>query len=129
MGCRVFGRVSRIDEDPTTHNLTIHSEDSLLGQPIEVEADMVVLATAAIPKKGSADIARILNLSRGADGFFMESHPKLKPMDAPTDGVFYAGACQGLKDIPFCVSQGSGAASRAALLFLSRSGRLNLSSQ
>jgi len=110
----IRGRVSRIDEDPTTHNLTIHSEDSLLGQPIEVEADMVVLATAAIPKKGSADIARILNLSRGADGFFMESHPKLKPMDAPTDGVFYAGACQGLKDIPFCVSQGSGAASRAA---------------
>jgi heterodisulfide reductase subunit A len=44
----------------------------------------------------------------------MESHPKLKPMDAPTDGVFYAGACQGLKDIPFSVSQGSGAASRAA---------------
>ncbi len=75
---------------------------------------MVVLATAAIPKKGSAEIARILNLSRGSDGFFMEAHPKLKPMDAPTDGVFYAGACVGLKDIPFSVSQGSGAASRAA---------------
>ena len=86
----------------------------MLGTPIEVEADMVVLATAAIPKKGSEEIARILNLSRGSDGFFMESHPKLKPMDAPTDGVFYAGACQGLKDIPYSVSQGSGAASRAA---------------
>jgi heterodisulfide reductase subunit A len=110
----IRGRVSRIDEDPKTHNLTVHSEDSILGQPIEVEADMVVLATAAIPKKGSADIARILNLSRGSDGFFMEAHPKLKPMDAPTDGVFYAGACAGLKDIPFSVSQGSGAASRAA---------------
>ncbi len=110
----VRGRVSRIDEEPKTHNLILYSEDANLGQPIEVEAEMVVLATASIPKKGSADIARILNLSRGADGFFMESHPKLKPMDAPTDGVFYAGACQGLKDIPFCVSQGSGAASRAA---------------
>jgi heterodisulfide reductase subunit A len=44
----------------------------------------------------------------------MESHPKLKPMDAPTDGIFLAGACQGLKDIPYSVSQGSGAASRAA---------------
>jgi heterodisulfide reductase subunit A2 len=75
---------------------------------------MVVLATAAIPKKGSADVARILNLSRGSDGFFMEAHPKLKPMDAPTDGVFYAGSCVGLKDIPYSVSQGSGAASRAA---------------
>jgi heterodisulfide reductase subunit A len=110
----IRGRVSRIDEDPRTHNLIVHSEDQTLGQPIEIEAEMVVLATAAIPKKGSDEIARILNLSRGADGFFMESHPKLKPMDAPTDGVFYAGACQGLKDIPFSVSQGSGAASRAA---------------
>ena len=110
----IRGRVSRIDEDPTTHNLILHSEDQTLGQPIEIEAEMVVLATAAIPRKGSDEIARILNLSRGADGFFMESHPKLKPMDAPTDGVFYAGACQGLKDIPASVSQGSGAASRAA---------------
>jgi heterodisulfide reductase subunit A2 len=110
----IHGRVSRIDEDPTTHNLTVHSEDSNLGQPIEVEADMVVLATAAIPKKGSDEVARILNLSRDSNGFFMEAHPKLKPMDAPTDGIFYAGACAGLKDIPYSVSQGSGAASRAA---------------
>jgi heterodisulfide reductase subunit A2 len=109
----IRGRVSRIDEDPATHNLTVHSEDSLLGHPIEVEADMVVLATASIPKKGSEEVARILNLSRDADGFFMEAHPKLKPLDAPTDGVFFAGACAGLKDIPYSVSQGSGAASRA----------------
>ena len=110
----IHGRVGRINEDPNTHNLLIRAEDQTLDLPIEIEADMVVLATAAIPKKGSDEIARVLNLSRGADGFFMESHPKLKPMDAPTDGVFYAGACQGLKDIPFSVSQGSGAASRAA---------------
>ena len=110
----IRGRVSRIDEDPKTHNMIVHAEDQTLGQPIEIPAEMVVLATAAIPKKGSDEIARKLNLSRGADGFFMESHPKLKPMDAPTDGVFYAGACQGLKDIPFSVSQGSGAASRVA---------------
>jgi heterodisulfide reductase subunit A len=112
----IHGRVGRINEDPETHNLLIRAEDQTLDLPIEVEAGMVVLATAAIPKKGSDEIARILNLSRGADGFFMESHPKLKPMDAPTDGVFYAGACQGLKDIPFSVSQGSGAASRAATI-------------
>jgi heterodisulfide reductase subunit A2 len=110
----IRGRVSRIEEDPKTHNLTVCSENSLLGQPIEVDVDMVVLATAAIPKKGSDELARILNISRGQDGFFMEAHPKLKPMDAPTDGVFFAGACAGLKDIPYSVSQGSGAASRAA---------------
>ncbi len=110
----IRGRVSRIDEVPSTHNLIIHAEDTELGQPIEIEAEMVVLATASIPKKGSDEMARILNLTRGADGFFMESHPKLKPLEAPTDGIFFAGACQGLKDIPYSVSQGSGAASKAA---------------
>ncbi|NWF87560.1 hydrogenase iron-sulfur subunit [Candidatus Bathyarchaeota archaeon] len=110
----IRGRVSQILEVPETKNLLIHTEDMTLGQPIEIEAEMVVLATAAIPKKGTDEIARILNVTRGADGFFMESHPKLKPIDAPTDGVFFAGACQGLKDIPYSVSQGSGAASRAA---------------
>ncbi|MDI6805476.1 MAG: hydrogenase iron-sulfur subunit [Candidatus Bathyarchaeia archaeon] len=110
----IRGRVSRVLEIPETKNLILHAEDMTLGQPIEVEADMVVLATAAIPKKGSEEIARILNLTRGADGFFMESHPKLKPLDAPTDGIFLAGSCQAPKDIPYSVSQGSGAAARAA---------------
>jgi heterodisulfide reductase subunit A len=110
----IRGRVSRVLEIPETKNLLIHAEDMTLGQPIEIEAEMVVLATAAIPKKGSEEIARILNLTRGADGFFMESHPKLKPLDAPTDGIFLAGACQAPKDIPYSVSQGCGAASRAA---------------
>ena len=110
----IRGRVSRISEDPKTLNLTVHSEDTLLGAPIDVEADLVVLATASIAKKGSDNLARILNVSRGQDGFFLEAHPKLKPLDAPTDGIFYAGACVGLKDIPYSVSQGSGAASRAA---------------
>jgi heterodisulfide reductase subunit A len=110
----VRGRVSRVAEVPETKNLIIHAEDMALGQPIEVEAEMVVLATAAIPKKSSDKTARTLNLTRGADGFFMESHPKLKPLDAPTDGIFFAGSCQGPKDIPYSVSQGNGAASRAA---------------
>jgi len=110
----IRGRVSRILEVPETNNLVIHAEDMTLGQPIEIESEMVVLATAAIPKKGTDEMARVLNLTRGADGFFMESHPKLKPIDTPTDGIFLAGACQGLKDIPYSVSQGSGAASRAA---------------
>jgi heterodisulfide reductase subunit A len=110
----IRGKVSRVLEIPETKNLILHAEDMTLGQPIEVEANLVVLATAATPKKGSDNVARILNLTRGADGFFMESHPKLKPMEAPTDGIFLAGACQGLKDIPYSVSQGSGAASKAA---------------
>nr|NIO36765.1 hydrogenase iron-sulfur subunit [Candidatus Bathyarchaeota archaeon] len=110
----VRGRVSRIFEESETKDLIIHAEDMTLGQPIELKAEMVVLATAAIRKEGTDKVARILSLTRGADGFFMESHPKLKPIDAPTDGIFLAGACQGLKDIPYSVSQGSGAAGRAA---------------
>jgi len=112
----IRGRVSRILEDPKTRNLIVHAEDMTLGEPIELETELVVLSTAAVPSKKSDEMARILNISRGADGFFMESHPKLKPLDTPADGIFLAGACQGPKDIPYSVSQGSGAAARAATI-------------
>jgi len=110
----IRGRASQIIEDPKTKNLIIRAEDMTLGEPIEIEAELVVLCTAAIPSKGSEDVARILNVTRGTDGFFMESHPKLKPIDTAVDGIFLAGACQGPKDIPYSVAQGSGAAARAA---------------
>jgi heterodisulfide reductase subunit A len=112
----IRGKASQIIEDPETKNLTIRAEEMALGEPIELEAEMVVLCTAAIPKKGSDEVSRIFNISRGTDGFFMESHPKLKPIDTPVDGIFLAGACQGPKDIPYSVAQGSGAAGRAATI-------------
>jgi len=104
---------SKIVEDPETKNLTIYAMKEN-GEPIEVKAEIVVLSTAAIPNRGSDETARILGIARGADGFFMESHPKLKPVETAVDGVFLAGACQGPKDIPYSVSHGSGAAARAA---------------
>jgi heterodisulfide reductase subunit A len=112
----IRGRASHILEDPETKNLIVRAEDMTLGQPIDLPTEMVVLCTAAVPKADAAEIARILNISRGTDGFFMESHPKLKPIDTPVDGVFVAGACQAPKDIPYSVSQGSGAAARAATI-------------
>jgi len=112
----IRGRVSKILEGPKTKNLMVHAEDMTLGEPIELEAELVVLSTAAVPSKGSDEMARVLNVTRGTDGFFMESHPKLKPLDTAVDGIFLAGACQGPKDIPYSVSQGSGAASRAATI-------------
>ncbi|UCF59211.1 MAG: hydrogenase iron-sulfur subunit [Candidatus Bathyarchaeota archaeon] len=112
----IRGRAVHILEDPKTKNLTVRAEDMTLGELVELEAELVVLATAAIPTKGTDEMARILSVTRGADGFFMESHPKLKPIDTAVDGVFLAGACQGLKDIPYSVSQGSGAAARAATI-------------
>jgi heterodisulfide reductase subunit A len=110
----IRGRISQINEDPKTKNLLIRAEDMMLGQPIEIESELVVLSTAAIPSKGTDEVSRILSITRGGDGFFMESHPKLKPLDTSVDGIFLAGACQGPKDIPYSVSQGSGAAARAA---------------
>jgi heterodisulfide reductase subunit A len=112
----IRGRVSKILEDSKTKNLIVHAEDMTLGEPLELEAELVVLSTAAIPSKGTDEMARILSVTRGADGFFMESHPKLKPLDTAVDGIFLAGACQAPKDIPYSVSQGSGAASRAATI-------------
>jgi heterodisulfide reductase subunit A len=112
----IRGRAMHILEDTKTKNLTIRTEDMTLGEPIEIEAELVVLSTAAVPSKGTDELARILSLTRGADGFFMESHPKLKPLDTPVDGIFLAGCCQGAKDIPYGVSQGSGAAARAATI-------------
>lgn len=112
----IRGRVSQINEDQKTKNLLIRAEDMALGEPIELEAELVVLCTAAIPSKGTDEVARILSVTRGADGFFMESHPKLKPLDTAVDGIFLAGACQGPKDIPYSVSQGSGAAARSATI-------------
>jgi len=112
----IRGRASQIVEDQKTKNLILRAEDMMLGEPIELEAELVVLCTAAIPSKGSDEVARILSVTRGADGFFMESHPKLKPIDTAVDGIFLAGACQGPKDIPYSVSQGSGAAARAATI-------------
>jgi heterodisulfide reductase subunit A len=104
-----------VTEESTTKKLVVHAvkED---GEPVEVKSDMVVLATAAMPSQGSEEVARVFNISRGGDGFFMESHPKLKPIDTPADGVFVAGGCQGPKDVPYSVSQGMGAAARAATI-------------
>jgi heterodisulfide reductase subunit A len=112
----IRGRPSEVLENKDTNNLIIRAEDTILGEPIEVEAELLVLSTAGVPTKGTSELANILHITRGTDGFFMESHPKLKPIDTPVDGIFLAGACQGLKDIPYSVSQGSGSAGRAATI-------------
>jgi heterodisulfide reductase subunit A len=79
----------------------------------DIEADLVVLATGIVPREDSKDLARILNINQSADGFLLEAHPKLRPVDTFTDGIFLAGCCQSPKDVPDTVAQASGAASRA----------------
>ncbi len=110
----IQGRPSLITEDSKTGNLFVQAEDVGLGRTIEVESEMVILSTAAIPRLDTDAMGSVLNISRSPDGFFMEYHPKLRPVDSPTDGVFLCGAAQGPKDIPASVAQGSAAASRAA---------------
>jgi len=83
------------------------------GHP-DVEADLVVLATAIIPREDSKDLVRLLNINQSADGFMLEAHPKLRPVDTFTEGIFLAGCCQSPKDIPDAVAQASGAAIRAS---------------
>ncbi len=82
------------------------------GRPIEKEADLVVLATGIIPQKDALDTARKLKIMQSGDKFFMEAHPKLRPVDTFTDGIFIAGCSQSPKDIPDTVAQASAAASR-----------------
>ena len=91
------------------------AEDTLLGRPIEFEADLVVLAVGMEPRSDTAALSSLLKLPRSADGFFMECHPKLRPVDTVVDGVFLAGCCQGPKDIPDTVAQAKAAASSALI--------------
>ena len=81
------------------------------GHP-DIEADLVVLATAVMPRADAPEMARILNISQSGDGFFLEAHPKLRPLDTFTEGIFLAGCAQSPKDVPDTVAQASGAASR-----------------
>ena len=114
MGIRfIQGRPSMITEDPDVGSLFVHSEDRELGHVVEHEYDMVMLNQAAVPQPDVDSVSSVLNITQSPGGWFMEYHPKLRPMDTPTDGVFLAGACQGVKDIPASVAQGSAASSRA----------------
>ena len=83
------------------------------GHP-DIIADLVVLATGIVPRKDAKDFSRVLNINQSADGFYLEAHPKLRPLDTFTEGIFLAGCCQSPKDIPDAVAQASGAAIRAS---------------
>ena len=99
--------------------VVVRVEDTLLGEPLEMEADLVVLATGVVPRRGAQGIAELLKLPRSPDGFFAEAHPKMRPVDTVNDGIYLAGCCQGPKDIPDTIAQAKAAAS-SAMIPLSR---------
>jgi heterodisulfide reductase subunit A len=96
--------------------LTVRCEDTLIGKFREIPVDMVILCTALEAGDDAKEIARKFNISTGADGWFIEAHPKLAPVSTTTDGIFLAGVCQGPKDIPDAVAQGNAAAGRVISL-------------
>ena len=112
----IRGRVSKVYEK--NGKLIVSGADTLLGgMPVEIEADLVVLATASIASKGAEELAQKLHISYDSYKFFSEAHPKLKPVETNTGGIFLAGACQAPKDIPESVAMASGAAVKVAALF------------
>jgi heterodisulfide reductase subunit A len=112
----IRGRVSKIYE--RDGKLIVVGADTLMGaQTVEIEADMVVLATAGVANQGAEKLAQILHVSYDQHKFFSEAHPKLKPVETNTAGIYLAGACQSPKDIPESVAAASGVAGKISCLF------------
>jgi heterodisulfide reductase subunit A len=119
----VRGKAAKIEEKEGV--LIVKAEDTLSAAMLEVAVDMVILCTAMEPRATANEVARTFGITIGADGFFLEEHPKLEPVSTATSGVFLAGTCQGPKDIPDTVAQAKGAAAEA--LALSSSGKVSVS--
>jgi heterodisulfide reductase subunit A len=97
-------------------NLKIDIFDTTTNKLFEIKTDMVVLVPAMMPRTDATEFARLVHLTLSGDGFFLEAHPKLRPVDTFVNGIFIAGCCQAPKDIQDTVSQASAAASRAATI-------------
>jgi heterodisulfide reductase subunit A len=109
------GRVARLYRDGDV--IKVHGFDTLSGEPIVLDADMVVLATAIRPQPGIEALAQKLSVSYDQHGFINEAHPKLRPVETNTAGIYVAGACQAPRDIPDSVAMASAAASKVLGLF------------
>jgi heterodisulfide reductase subunit A len=114
----IRGKASKVFQE--NGHVTVWGVDTLTSLPLEVEADLVVLATATVPRADSVELGQRLRVSTDEHGFFSEAHPKLRPVESLTAGVFLAGAAQFPKDIPETVAQASGAASKVLSLFSQR---------
>jgi heterodisulfide reductase subunit A len=113
----VHGEVSEVVRQ--NGSLVVKCEDTFFGQPDRLTVDMVVLGVGMEPRPDAGDVAALFGISRSEDGFLLEKHPKLAPVDTASDGIFVAGTCQGPKDIPDTVAQ-AGAAAAAALAMIDR---------
>ena len=106
----VKGMVGKVS--PEGDKLMVQASDLLADKQLHIEADLVVLAAAIEPDRSARPLATLLTASMDTNDFFTEAHPKLRPGESPTAGVFLSGACQGPKDIPETVSQAGAAAAK-----------------
>ncbi|OPL19372.1 MAG: disulfide reductase [Candidatus Aegiribacteria sp. MLS_C] len=109
------GKVAKIFQDGD--KTVVWGTDTLSGRNVEIEADLVVLATAVVSRDSTGELVKKLRIQTGPNGFLSEAHPKLRPVESINSGFFIAGAAQGPKDIPETVAQASGAACKVISLF------------
>jgi len=106
----VKGMVGKVAEE--NGRLRVQACDLIADRQLVIDADMVVLASAIKPAPSARELATKLTASIDTNDFFTEAHPKLRPVESPTAGVYLSGVCQGPKDIPEAVSQAGAAASK-----------------
>ncbi len=106
----IKGMVGKVS--PEGDKLVVQGSDLIANKQIKIDADLVILAAAIEPDKSARPLATMLTASMDTNDFFTEAHPKLRPVESPTAGVFLSGACQGPKDIPETVSQAGAAAAK-----------------
>jgi heterodisulfide reductase subunit A len=111
----IRGRVSKIYEEDG--KLIVKGEDTIAGLQVTIDADLVVLATAMVAQPEASKLAQTLGVSYDKYGYFQEVHPKLRPVETATGGIFLAGACHSPRDIPECVAMASAAAAKSLVLF------------
>jgi heterodisulfide reductase subunit A len=112
----VRGLPGEVTEDPVTKNLKLKVENTTTSKVEEYELDMVVLSVGLVPNEDLKRLTGIVNISQTADGFVMEAHPKLRPVDAPTPGIYFAGSVEAPKDIKDSVTQAGAAVARSSIL-------------
>ena len=112
----IRGLPGDVVEDPETGNLQLTVENTTSNRLEQHNFDLLVLAVGAVPAANTETIRQMVSLSKSASGFLREAHPKLRPVDTPTKGVFIAGAVESPKDVRGSVTQASAAASRASIL-------------
>jgi len=112
----IFIRGRGAEVIPMNGKLVVKAEDTGLGRPIILPVDMVVLVTGMEAHSSSDQVAKTFHITRDKDGFFLEAHPKLRPFNTNTDGIFLAGTCQAPRDIPDTVAHANAAAAEAMSL-------------